>query len=156
MGEIDPKESFALMLTDFEYLQKSIDKFDAQRFAIKNWAVTSSGAILAVAYGSRRPIVGIGGVLIVLFFGFLEIIYLEMQVSVIERSNQLEGLINRARAEKNSPPEYVFGIGQAFAKSFSFHRVPKLIFRMGRIHITSFYLGLLLAMLLGTFGVLLV
>jgi hypothetical protein len=67
------------LLTDFDYLQKAIDKVDSHRFQIRNWSITTAGALLAVAFGAQLPIVAIVGTLTTLFFAFLEVYYVATQ-----------------------------------------------------------------------------
>jgi len=56
-----------LLELDLEYLHRTIDKFDNQRFAIKSWAVTTSGALLALAVSTRNSAVALVGLFVVVF-----------------------------------------------------------------------------------------
>jgi hypothetical protein len=150
-------DDLGLLLKDFDYAQKAIDKFDAQRFQIKNWAITTAGGILAIAFGTRLPVVALSGVVTTVFFAFLEIVYTMMQAGVIARSNRLENLINASRTEQSARlPDYSFGISQAFAGVTGLSRIPRSIFTRGRLHFTSFYLGLLFVMIGAALGLALI
>ena len=51
-----------LLELDLEYLHRAIDKFDNQRFAIRNWTVTASGALLALAVSATvNVLLGVNG-----------------------------------------------------------------------------------------------
>lgn len=159
MAEIhtEPGDDLSLLLKDFDYLQRAIDKLDAQRFQIKNWAVTTAGGVLAIAFGTQLSTIALIGLVTTLFFGFLEVIYTAMQADVIARSNKLENLINSSRDSQVARlPDYTFGISQAFAGVISFRRTPRLIFSKGRIHLGMFYSGLFFAVIAGAAGVALV
>ena len=81
---------------------------------------------------------------VTIFFAFLEVIYMQMVYDVISRNNHLEDLIDAYRRTGEEPTEYIFGVGQAFIGAFSFRQIPDVIFVKGRIHVTTFYLGLMI------------
>src|SRR5687768_15394350 len=58
---IQPRAA-AEILVNLDYLQKAIDKLDTKRFQIKNWSITTAGALLAVAFGGRLPVIAVVGV----------------------------------------------------------------------------------------------
>jgi hypothetical protein len=43
-----------LLEFELELLQKTLDKFDNARFTIKNWAVTLTGALLALSVNAKK------------------------------------------------------------------------------------------------------
>jgi hypothetical protein len=106
----------ALYLLELEYnkLRNSIDKFDDHRLKIKGWTVTASGALLALGAHLKEPMVIAAGIIAVIFFAYLEIIYMEMEACCIDRGNHIEELLELAR--RIGPgvdlDGYVFGIGK--------------------------------------------
>jgi hypothetical protein len=139
---------FELMRLEFDRLQASIDKFDDQRFKIKGWAITAAGALFAVAVNVHESVLAIAGAVLVLFFGYLEVVYMNMELHAIRRCNDVEALMNRAAT--GLPPkndEYIFGLGQTFAFDFHVRLIPEILHK--RHYITAFYVGLVLAMVIG-------
>jgi hypothetical protein len=59
-----------LLKLDYERVQAVIDKFDSQIFAIRNWAVTMTGALAALAVTVEEPLVLLVGLAPPLFFAF--------------------------------------------------------------------------------------
>lgn len=72
------EESRLLMQLEYETLRESIKRFDDQRFKIKGWAITLAGALLAVAVNSEKRL-GFVGAGTVLFFAYLDIVYMTIQ-----------------------------------------------------------------------------
>jgi hypothetical protein len=129
----------------------SIDKFDGLRFKIKSWSITAAGVLAALAINTRRPAVLLVAVLLIFFFAFMEVLYMELEARVIDRSNEVvEGLLELARREGIVPTHdsYVFGIGKVFVPVFQWKTVPSLL--RHRYHITIFYTSIILALLGGT------
>lgn len=83
-----------LLELDLEYLHRTIDKFDNQRFSIRSWAVTTGGALLALAVSVRNAGVPIVGLFVVAFFAYLEIVYMDMQVRVMRRCTRVGQLLH--------------------------------------------------------------
>lgn len=109
-------ESVARILElDLEYLHRTIDKFDNQRFAIRNWAVTTTGALLAVSVVTRNAGVPAVGVFVVLLFACLEIVYMEMQVRIQDRCTKVGHLLQTLTLDssKGLGEDYIFGIRAA-------------------------------------------
>jgi hypothetical protein len=156
MDASEPTGWFSLMMTEYGYLQAAIDKLDGQRFQIRSWTITAAGVLLTVSISARKPAVALTGVMTTLFFAFLEVIYMQMVYSVIERSNHLESLIDNYRRTGEVPTDYTFGIGRAFVGVFSLKLIPVIVFVRGRFHVTSFYLGLVIVMIAGALSVALI
>ena len=135
---------------EYDRLQASIDKYDDQRAKIKGWAITVAGALFAFGVNLGQPALVAAGALLVLFFGYLEAMTMGIQVAVIDRSNEVERLLELARREGFGAEHdaYVFGIGKVFVVPFIVRGIPRLI--RHRLHITSFYAGLTIAMVAGT------
>ena len=133
-----------LILVEYEYLQKAVDKFDGQRFQLRNWCVLIIGAILALAFQSHsRPVAGLA-VGSVLFFTLSEGLYISMQRAVINRANDLEKVIRELLAGDGAPVPYMFGISQAFEGKGKVRDSLKLLWRPGWLQTHTFY-GVMLA-----------
>jgi len=141
------------MMKEYKYLQTIIDKVDGQRFQIRNWTIVAAGFLFTASISTKIPLIAFAGVVATLFFAFLEIIYMQMLDDVIKRNNQLERLIDTYRCTGEEPDGYVFGVGQAFVGTFSFKKIPHTIFTSSRIHVTAFYLGLVIVTAAGAIAV---
>lgn len=142
----------SLIFREYDLLQKAIDKLDGQRFQIRGWAITVAGIAFTVSLSVNQSLIAFLGVATTAFFAFLEVVYMHMEDDVIRRSNALEDLIKEHRWTGKEPIGYVFGIGQAFAGTFSFKSMPALIFSRDRLHVGAFYAGLFFATLVGGVG----
>lgn len=145
MGE---SRAAALHELDLEYLNKTIDKFDAQRFGIRNWSVTATGALLAVAVSQKNVVMPLVAVLLVIFFGYLEVVYTAMQVRLQDRCTEVGALLVQATREERDLIEPDFGFG--IRKALGTHPVrwadfPGLI--RPRPELYLFYLALVVAAL---------
>ena len=63
-----------LMEIEAESLHRALDKFDNSRFTIKNWAVTSTGALLALSVNAKNAGIALVGFAIVPLFAYMEIL----------------------------------------------------------------------------------
>lgn len=138
-----------LLELDLEYLQRTIDKFDNQRFAIRSWTVTTGGALVALAVSARNAGVPIVGLFVVAFFDYLEIVYMDMQVRLMSRCTRVGQLLHSSVSDPPTLPDddYVFGIKAAFGKDpFRWASVPSIL--ATRPELYMFYLGLMAAMIL--------
>jgi hypothetical protein len=138
-----------LLELDLEYLHRTIDKFDNQRFAIRNWTVTAGGALLALAVSTRNASVPIVGLLVVAFFAYLEIVYMDMQVRVQGQCTRVGQFLHSSISDPSTLPDddYAFGIRAALGKDpFRWTKVPGIL--ATRPELYMFYLGLMAAMIL--------
>jgi hypothetical protein len=62
---------FSLMMKEYGYLQASIDKLDAQRFQIRNWAITAAGILFTVSLSARMPLIAFAGVVTTIFCNWI-------------------------------------------------------------------------------------
>lgn len=142
-----------LLELEFKTLQAAIDKFDDQRFKIKGWSITVAGALAALGINSANPTLIFAAAGSVLFFGFLELVFMRIQSDVFERSNLIEQLLEVARRGQPSAAleGYCFGVSQAFVNTFSWRGIPDVL--KYRLQITVFHLGLFLSLLAMGIGV---
>lgn len=112
-------ETLRLLEVEYQRLQAGIDKFDEQRFKVKGWSITVAGALVALGINSKQVTLLAVAAPIIFFFAFMELIYLNLQVSVTRRSNEIEELIELARREGvgAAHDSYVFGIGKVFSEN---------------------------------------
>jgi len=132
-----------LLEMEFEHLQKINDKYDGSRFQVKNWAVTTGGAVLALSVTSKRFELALIGGLVVLVFAYIEAIYMHMQDCVIARCNKIERLLDAASRGQLTAleGEYRFGVSQAFEGRLHVKDVVRAL--DGRPHIYVLYAGIL-------------
>ena len=138
-----------LLELDLEYLHRTIDKFDNQRFSIRSWTVTTSGALLALAISARNASFPIVGLFVVAFFTYLEIVYMDMQVRVMRRCTRVGQLLHSSACDPSTLPDddYAFGIEAALGTDpFRWANVPNIL--ATRPELYMFYLGLMAAMIL--------
>jgi hypothetical protein len=134
-----------LMEIEAESLHQALDKFDNSRFTIKNWAVTSTGAILALSVNAKSAGIGLIGFAVVPLFAYLEVLYMYIQTGVVDRIDRVEQLLDSTMRDTAplAQSDYRFGTSQAFAGKFDFRGL--LATLRGRPHIYALYLGLLAA-----------
>ena len=136
-----------LLEMEFENLQKINDKYDGSRFMVKNWAVTTAGAIVALSVTARSPGLAVIGVAAVGAFAYLEILYIYLQDHVVARCNRVEDLLDAA-ARGDVPTradDYRFGISHAFKGKYELRGVVNAL--RGRPHIYALHIGLMTALM---------
>jgi non-ribosomal peptide synthetase component E (peptide arylation enzyme) len=144
--KIDENETFRLLELEYARLQESIDKFDDNRFKIKGWSITIAGALVALGVNTNEEVqLFIVAALLVLFFAFMESLYMSMQAQVIDRSNEIEELLELARREGivAAHDSYIFGIGKVFKRRHTFRRLRQ------RPHLVMFYSGMIAVLTCG-------
>ena len=140
-------QAIDLLKLDYEVARSVVDKFDSQLFTIRNWAVTTTGAIAALAVTVEQPFVLLVGLAPPILFAFLELRYQIYCDDMIAHSHYLESQIHRVVLEGRTPdPDYQFGIRGRIQR-------PQLR-RMARRFVTervtlTFYGGLLLILIVG-------
>src|SRR5262249_51890331 len=109
-----------LLEFELDSLQKALDKFDNSRFTIKNWAVTVTGALLALSVTAKNFGIALVGLAIVPIFAYLELLYMYIQTKVSSRIDNIENLLDWTMRVDGPLPEgeYSFGTSQAFAGKF--------------------------------------
>lgn len=134
---------------DLEYLHRTVDKFDNQRFTIRSWSITTSGALLALAVTAKNGWVPAIGFFVVLFFAYLEVVYMDMQVRVTSRCTEIGVLLQSAMLNSMTvlDEEYKFGVKAAFGPDpFRWSKVRRIL--SSRPELYMFYIGLAVIMLI--------
>jgi hypothetical protein len=134
-----------LMEIEAQSLHQALDKFDNSRFTIKNWAVTSAGALLALSVNARNSGIAIVAFVVIVLFAYLELLYMYIQAGVLDRINRVEQLLDSTL--RSTAPQadsgYRFGTSQAFEGKFKVKGLLAVL--RGRPHIYVLYLGLMAA-----------
>jgi hypothetical protein len=128
---------------DYDDARNAVDKFDGQLFTIRNWAVTSAGALLALGFSTSQWVVPVVGLVSVVLFGYLEMTYKCFHEDALFRGRQMEGLIEQALAGGDFTAGYRFGLSHAFHAP-TVKRILKMF--LMRRHITLLYAGLAIAL----------
>ena len=131
-----------LLEIEFDYLQRWIDKYEGARFLIKGWAVTASGALLALSVTANRASLAFIGLGAVVVFAYIEVLLVYLQDHVIARSNMVERLLDSS-ARGQTPvnvEEYRFGISAAFKGRYQLRGLVRAL--SGRPHIYVLHLAL--------------
>jgi hypothetical protein len=144
MDQADSEEARRLMQLEYSTAQASIANVDGQRFRIKEWAVTVAGALLALAVNSHSWSLGVIATTAVLFFAYIDIMYMEIQQRVINRSNDLEKCMEAVRrGDLAAADSYTFGIGGVFFGRHPWRELPSRL--RERPQMIVFYIGLTLS-----------
>jgi hypothetical protein len=129
------------MQLEYETAIASIANSEDQRGRIKGWTIGVAGALLALAVNSGNWSPGLIAAAAVLFFAYIDIVYMAVEQKIIVRSHELEAYMESARrgdfAEVN---KYIFGIGEAHGRKYSLREVLNIL--GGRPQIVVFYVGL--------------
>lgn len=128
---------------DYDDARNAVDKFDGQLFTIRNWAVTSAGALLALGFSTSQWIVPVVGLVSVVLFAYLEMTYKCFHEDALFRGRQMERLIEQALMGGDFAAGYRFGLSHAFHTP-SVGRILKMF--LLRRHVTLLYAGLTLAL----------
>lgn len=132
-----------LMELEYASARASIANFDEQRFRIKGWTITVTGALLAIAVNSDHRL-GWIAFAATFFFAYLDIVYMMIQQRVIDRSNDIESHMEAIRrGSTNTIDAYVFGLGRVFFVKGQWRHLPKMV--SSRPQIVAFYVGLAIA-----------
>jgi hypothetical protein len=141
MNPDDLAEARRLLQLEYETAIGSIATFDDQRGRIKWWTIAVAGAVLALAVNSHNWLPGIIAAAAVIFFAYMDIVYMAVQQKIIDRSHELENYMEAARrGEFAKVNKYIFGIGAAHHRKYSWRQVRDILF--GRPQIVVFYVGL--------------
>lgn len=144
MGKEERDEVLRWLEKDYDDARAAIDKFDGQLFTIRNWAVTSAGALLALGFSTDRAVVPLVGLLSMALFAYLETTYKCFHEDAMRRGHELENLINEARFGAREPAGHRFGLSPAF-NAPTWARIRRVL--KVRRHITFMYAGLAAALL---------
>ncbi|MFC1514890.1 hypothetical protein ACFL5X_03215 [Candidatus Omnitrophota bacterium] len=137
-------------LVKFDYTNtlSFLDKTDGTLFTIKNWAVTTNGAIFALAITSKNKYIFIINFVLISCFWLLELFYKCFHEDALRKSCLLEKLLSTDPSEEEVGKRYTFGLWDTI-------KLPhiKTIFWIirFRLHMTFLYVVLLL---LSTAGIL--
>lgn len=143
-------ETLKWLQKDHDDARQAIDKFDGQLFTIRNWAISGGGALLAVGLTQDSATTLFLSVLPVLVFMYLELTYKCFHEDALERSSQLDSLINEILNTDQISSDYQFGLSQVFELP-SFRKMWRI--GLKRRHILLFYFGIVGTLLVAAYVV---
>jgi hypothetical protein len=117
-------------LLELEYLQVrgKIDRLDQARFTLKGWAITITGALMALGVQAGRASVVLLSLLVAVPMALVEADYLARQQSLTDRSDHIEGVMESMRRHGYGPEAraYVFGTRAVSLRGASLRRMPEM------------------------------
>lgn len=134
-------EKIDLLLLDYKQTNAFVDKVDNQLFTIRNWAITTTGAVFALAITTKQPFVLLTNVFLILGFFMKELSYKCFHEDAIGKSHVLEEIIQKSQGKNELISDYTFGIGHTI-KMPTLKNMAEIVWN--RWHITVFYLGLVI------------
>jgi hypothetical protein len=142
MDRHDQDQIIDLLKFDYQVARSLIDKFENHIFVVRNWAVTTTGAIVAISLTADQRIVLVVGLVPPLFFGLLELIYQCWTWDAIVYSRYIEEQLHQVTVDKRAlDDQYWFGVRGRISRP-GLRRMVQIFFR--RREILTFYVGLLL------------
>lgn len=142
---VDEARTMDLLKLDYEAARAVVDKLDGQLFAVRNWAVTTTGAIAALSLSVERPLVLLAGLVPTVLFAVLELMYKGFHDEAIAKSKSVETQIQRIAMSRSAlDPDYRFGIGGWIHRP-GIRRMTWTF--LNRREISTFYIGLILILL---------
>jgi uncharacterized membrane protein len=146
-GNADQTRILDLLKLDYEAARAVVDKLDNHLFAVRNWAVTTIGAIAALSATVDKPPVLLVGLVPTFLFGVLELMYKGFHDDAISHSRYLERQIHRVAILGTMPEaDYEFGIGGHIHRP-RLHRMAWTL--LNRREISTFYGGMVLILVVG-------
>jgi hypothetical protein len=115
----DLDEAKRLLALEYDQIRKKIDTFDTMRFQVKGWCLTVAGGLLFLAINSSRAAICFLALAATWFFAYIEIIYINRQQMLFDRSDYLESIMESARRGGPNGAQldsYVFGVRFAFPR----------------------------------------
>ena len=143
----DDERIIRLLEIDLDGLARVTEHFDKLRFIIKGWTVTLAGALAALGVNARNAAMPIIGLFVIFFLAYLEGLYMDMQVRVMSKSNEVARMLTLAAKSPAVLPDasYRAGVRAALGNiPLSFRRLPQVM--AGRPELYMFYLGLMTMM----------
>jgi len=138
-----------LLKIDYDKTLAFVDKMDDILFRIKNWAIVTSGAIIALAISINNRYALLVNLLLIYCFLVLELFYKCFHEDALIKSHLIEELLfsdpNNEQIQ-GKRQEYVFGLGHAINLPNA-RRMTWILFH--RFHMSFLYLILLVLNILG-------
>jgi hypothetical protein len=133
-------EHIDVLKEDYDGTLAFIDKCDQHMFAIKNWALVTTSAVIAFAISQHQHAIVWVNLLLVPAFAYLEVIYKTFQDTAVEHSTDISQRIDRYLAGDTS--ELLAGYKHGFGRRLqypSYGQVRKVWSNPNRFHIRNFY-----------------
>ena len=125
------EETKRLLELEYHKAWDKVGSLEEARHRIKGWAITATAGILALGANARRPPIILLGLLVALPMAFVESNYLVRQQAFLDRSEELEGIMEAIRRNGLCPEAqaYVFGLGATLGRRSSGRRFRLLFSR---------------------------
>jgi hypothetical protein len=127
----DLEETRRLLELEYHKAWDKIASLEDARYKIKGWAITATAGILALGVNAHRTAIVLLGLLVALPMAFVEANYLARQQSFLDRSGELE-IVMEAIRRKGPGPEtqaYVFGLAATINRRLSAWRMTLMFSR---------------------------
>ena len=143
----DQDRTIDLLKFDYQVARSLIDKFENHVFVVRNWAVTTTGAIVAISLSADQRLVLLVGLVPPIFFGLIELIYQCWTWEAVIYSRDIEARLHRVAIENRAVgDDYEFGVRRWIHRP-ELGRMRRMLFR--RREILTLYVGLLLVPIVG-------
>jgi hypothetical protein len=143
----DQDRTIDLLKFDYQVARSLIDKFENHVFIVRNWAITTTGAIVAISLSADQRLILVVGLVPPIFFGLLELIYQCWTWEAVEYSRDIEVRLHQVAIENRGlDDDYQFGVRRWIHRP-GLGRMVQMFFR--RREIPTFYVGLLLVPVVG-------
>jgi len=143
----DQDRTIDLLKFDYQVARSLIDKFENHVFIVRNWAITTTGATVAISLSADQRLVLVVGLVPPTFFGLLELIYQCWTWEAVEYSRDIEDRLHQVAIENHAlDDDYKFGV-RRWIRRPGLGRMAQMFFR--RREILIFYVGLLLVPVVG-------
>jgi hypothetical protein len=100
-------------LKEYYFTQELVDRYDERSLQIKSWSITASGVAIGFGFTADRPALFLLGSIGSLIFWYLEALWKSIQAVHIEKSHELEKILNKPELSYDGP-----SISGNFAEKF--------------------------------------
>lgn len=135
-----------LVELDYEKTLTFLDKMDDILFRIKNWAVTTNGAIFALAITAKNKYCFVVNFVLIFSFWLLELFYKCFHEDGLRKGYLMEELLSSDPPDEEVTKMYTFGLGHAI-KLPSVKAIVRIV--VSRNHMTFLYVILLILSVMG-------
>jgi len=142
-----------ILKEDYDGTLAFIDKCDQHMFAIKNWALVTTSAVIAFAISKGQHTIVLVNLILIPAFAYLELIYKSFQDTAVEHTTDISERIDKYLTGNAS--ELLSGYKHGFGRRLlypSLSQVRKVWVNKYRRHIRNFY-GVIALFSVGAFYV---
>jgi hypothetical protein len=141
----EAQETRRLLELEYQQVRAKIDRLDQARFTLKGWAITLTGALVALGVQAGNRWVVLLSLLVAVPMALVEADYLARQGSLTERSDHIEDVMESIRRDGYGPKAraYIFGMRAVSLRGASMRRLPEMF--GGRSRAGALYLLIIVA-----------